>query len=67
MTVLRGRYRRENEPRVCVACGAQANLEGPLPFEWDVHQVVVETRKLVCSCSSTCRRKMGYAERKVSA
>jgi hypothetical protein len=66
VTVLRGRYKQESE-RKCISCGTEYHRDGPLPYHWDVHQIVIETRKLVCSCSSECRRKMGYAERKVSA
>ena len=63
-----GRKRgRVHEPRVCIACSAEWPPDGPLPYEWDVHQVVLQTRKLVCTCSSACRRKMLYPERKVSA
>lgn len=63
MTV--GRYRHPHT-RQCVKCGLRS-FTRDLPETWNVQQIVVTSGKLIYTCSSKCRREMGYAETQVSA
>ena len=52
--------------RQCVSCGRRTFLKD-LPAPWNVQQIVMTSGKLIYTCSSECRRAMGYPEREVSA
>ncbi len=62
---LVSRYKHPHARR-CVSCGVRAYVQ-ELPPGWEAQQIVPSTQQLIYTCSSPCRRTMGYPERSVSA
>lgn len=49
----------------CMCCEYVSTDPKP-SYEWEVHHIVSGTGEILCTCSSMCRRALGYPERKVS-
>lgn len=47
--------------RVCAVCNANFGVDGPLPYECDLHVTAIGIK---LTCSKACRARAGFADRK---